>query len=74
MEMNYDVPVLSRPAVALPVPSRKPRTAQSHAPISRGVLAYAHLETARTEARENLVWMALSIGALLLLFLSFFGN
>ena len=74
MEMNYDVPVLSRSPVALPVPVRKTRPVQTRAARSPAVLARAHLEIARTEARENMVWIVLSIGALLLLFLSFFGN
>jgi hypothetical protein len=74
MQMNYDVPALPRPPVVLPVPVRKAGSAQPRAARSPAVLARAHLEAARTEARENLVWLALSIGALLLLFLSFIAN
>ena len=71
MEMNYDVPVLSRPPVALPVRVGKARPIQARAAHSPAVLVRAHRETARTDALENLVWMVLAISALLLLFLSF---
>jgi hypothetical protein len=75
MPMNYDIPVLSPGPISLPVPGQQARerrpnsTGRATHPIH--ALTRAHLEAARTEKRENLVWLALAVGGLGVLVVSF---
>ena len=75
MQMNYDIPVFRPGPISIPVVEKEPRESRpsstSFATQPNRALARAHLEVARTEARENLVWMALALGGLGVLIVSF---
>ncbi len=67
-EMSFDTTVFTDPPVALPA-AKQPKTAGQPRALRRpALLLRAHAEAARTNAREDLVWLTLAFSALLLLF------
>jgi hypothetical protein len=72
MEMDYATSTLRPDAIALPAPQQtvvKKQHARSVAVDSP--LARAHLEVARTDARENRIWMLLALATVAILVMSF---
>ena len=70
MEMDYATSTLRPDAIALPqqtvVKKQYTRPVAVTSPLVR-----AHLEAARTDARENRMWMMLALAALAILVMSF---
>ena len=72
MEMDYATSTLRPDAIVLPEPQQTVVKKQHARPVAvASPLARAHLEVARTDARENRIWMVLALAAVVILVMSF---
>jgi len=75
MQTNFELPGLGGRVIPVPVPRSRgaSRSADARPLLTNPTrfLLRAHVEVARTEAKENLVWSLLAVGAALTLALSF---